>query len=256
MTFLTICGSDHLSQFRSILDDPDASPNDRFVALDLLRNSQIAAEGILPMCQDTGTAIVIGKKGRRVWTQGGDEHALAEGIAKHMLRIISVFLNSRLFPCSRKKTLNPTLPAQIDLYHTDGNEYHFLFMAKGGGSANKTFLHQGTPSLLKEDLLLEYLDERIAALELLPVRLITCYCYWWNFGRGQSQDRQACHLQVTWTVFRPRVTKKGMPFVVRKWRKKFSSSRKNVGSELSSVENTFASTLGLSVCRGMERVCQ
>jgi fumarate hydratase, class I len=156
--------TDHLKKLRLILDDPEASPNDRFVALDLLRNSQIAAEGILPMCQDTGTAIVLAKKGRCVWTSGGDEDALAKGIentyATDNLRF------SQLSPLSmfEEKNTRSNLPAQIDLFQTEGDEYHFLFVAKGGGSANKTFLHQGTPSLLKEDLLLEYLDERIAAL--------------------------------------------------------------------------------------------
>ena len=156
--------TDHLRQLRSILDDPGASPNDRFVALDLLRNSQISAEGILPMCQDTGTAIVLAKKGRLVWTQGGDEAALAEGIARRYASDNLRF--SQLAPLSmfKEKNTRSNLPAQIDLHQTDGDEYHFLFMAKGGGSANKTFLHQGTPSLLKEDLLIEYLDERIAAL--------------------------------------------------------------------------------------------
>ena len=116
------------------------------------------------MCQDTGTAIVIGKKGRLVWTDGRDEKALSEGIettySSDNLRF------SQLAPINmfEEKNTRTNLPAQIDLYHTNGEDYHFLFMAKGGGSANKTFLHQGTPSLLKEDLLLEYLDERIAAL--------------------------------------------------------------------------------------------
>ena len=156
--------SGHLQQLQSILRDADASSNDRFVALDLLRNSQIAAEGILPMCQDTGTAIVLGKKGRLVWTDGGDEHALSKGIASTYASDNLRF--SQLAPLSMfdEKNTKSNLPAQIDLMHTDGDEYNFLFMAKGGGSANKTFLHQGTPSLLKEDLLLEYLDERIAAL--------------------------------------------------------------------------------------------
>ncbi len=154
----------HLGQLREILEDPEASDNDRFVALDLLRNSQIAAEGILPMCQDTGTAIVLAKKGRGVWTPGGDELALSKGIestyASDNLRF------SQLAPLAmfEERNTRSNLPAQIDLMQTDGDEYHFLFMAKGGGSANKTFLHQGTPSLLKEELLLEYLDERIAAL--------------------------------------------------------------------------------------------
>ena len=156
--------SEHLTQLQSILQDSEASSNDRFVALDLLRNSQIAAEGILPMCQDTGTAIVLGKKGRLVWTNGGDDNALSEGIASTYASDNLRF--SQLAPLSmfEEKNTKSNLPAQIDLLHTDGDEYNFLFMAKGGGSANKTFLHQGTPSLLKEDLLLEYLDERIAAL--------------------------------------------------------------------------------------------
>jgi fumarate hydratase, class I len=156
--------SGHLEQLRKILDDPEASPNDRFVALDLLRNSQIAAEGILPMCQDTGTAIILAKKGRCVWTQGGDESALSKGIEKTYASDNLRF--SQLAPIGmfEEKNTRSNLPAQVDILHTDGNEYHFLFMAKGGGSANKTFLHQGTPSLLKEELLLEYLDERIAAL--------------------------------------------------------------------------------------------
>ena len=154
----------HLGQLCKILDDPGASPNDRFVALDLLRNSQIAAEGILPMCQDTGTAIILAKKGRCVWTQGGDESVLSNGIEKTYASDNLRF--SQLAPIGmfEEKNTRSNLPAQVDILHTDGNEYHFLFMAKGGGSANKTFLHQGTPSLLKEELLLEYLDERIAAL--------------------------------------------------------------------------------------------
>lgn len=156
--------SGHLQQLRDILEDPDASSNDRFVALDLLRNSQIAAEGILPMCQDTGTAIIMAKKGSSVWTPGGDVEWLSKGIEKTYATDNLRF--SQLAPLGmfEEKNTRSNLPAQIDLYHTDGNEYQFLFIAKGGGSANKTFLHQGTPSLLKEDLLLEYLDERIAAL--------------------------------------------------------------------------------------------
>ena len=154
----------HLEQLCKILEDPDASANDRFVALDLLRNSQIAAEGILPMCQDTGTAIILAKKGRGVWTKGGDEAALSKGIEQTYATDNLRF--SQLAPLGmfEEKNTRSNLPAQVDLMHTEGNEYQFLFMAKGGGSANKTFLHQGTPSLLKEELLLEYLDEHIAAL--------------------------------------------------------------------------------------------
>ena len=155
----------HLAQLQGILADNEASANDKFVALDLLRNSQISAEGILPMCQDTGTAIVIGKKGKCVWTtNGNDFDALSRGIETTYKTDNLRF--SQLAPIEMFEEVNTksNLPAQIDLHHTEGNEYNFLFIAKGGGSANKTFLHQGTPSLLKEELLLEYLDERIAAL--------------------------------------------------------------------------------------------
>ena len=156
--------SSHLEQLESILKDPESSSNDRFVALDLLRNAQIAAEGILPMCQDTGTAIVLGKKGRCVWTDGSDQKALSTGIESTYKSDNLRF--SQLAPIGMfdEKNTRSNLPAQIDLYQINGDEYKFLFIAKGGGSANKTFLHQGTPSLLKEELLLEYLDERIAAL--------------------------------------------------------------------------------------------
>ena len=157
----------HLAQLRAILDDPEASDNDRFVALDLLRNAQISAEGVLPMCQDTGTAIVMGKKGRRVWTTGGDhadETAISAGVKLTYENDNLRF--SQLAPLGMfdEKNTGCNLPAQIDLLHTGGDEYQFLFMAKGGGSANKTYLHQGVPSLLREDLLLEYLEPRIAAL--------------------------------------------------------------------------------------------
>ena len=154
----------HLAQLRQILDDPEASPNDRFVALDLLKNAQISANGVLPMCQDTGTAIVMGKKGQQVWTGGGDEEALSRGVfrtyADDNLRF------SQLAPrtmCEETNT-KTNLPAQIDLYATSGMSYDFLFMAKGGGSANKTFLVQSTPSMLREDLLLEVLRENIGKL--------------------------------------------------------------------------------------------
>jgi fumarate hydratase class I len=154
----------HLAQLRAILDDPEASANDRFVALDLLRNAAIAAEGVLPMCQDTGTAIVMGWKGQRVWTGGGDEAALARGVERTYAEANLRY--SQLAPlgmCEEKNT-GSNLPAQVDLYADDGDEYRFLFLAKGGGSANKTFLHQATPALLREDLLLKFLEEKIPEL--------------------------------------------------------------------------------------------
>ncbi|HVV43469.1 MAG TPA: fumarate hydratase, partial [Nitrobacter sp.] len=127
----------HLKQLRNILDDKDASPNDKFVALDFLKNANIAAGGVLPMCQDTGTAIVMGKKGRLIFTDGSDESALAEGIRdayEHKnLRY------SQLSPVSmfEEKNTATNLPAQIEIYAEGEDAYKFLFMAKGGGSANK-----------------------------------------------------------------------------------------------------------------------
>ncbi|MDF1749421.1 MAG: fumarate hydratase, partial [Alphaproteobacteria bacterium] len=138
----------HLEQLAKILDDPEASDNDRFVAYDLLKNANIAAGGVLPMCQDTGTAIVMGKKGRRIWTNGEDTSALSKGVLDaynhNNLRYSQV---SPISMFEEKNTRN-NLPGQIELY-AEGTEdaYKFLFVAKGGGSANKTFLFQGTPSL-------------------------------------------------------------------------------------------------------------
>jgi fumarate hydratase, class I len=154
----------HLKQLRTILDDPEATANDRFVAYDLLKNANIAAGGILPMCQDTGTAIVMGKKGRLIWTDGGDEGALAEGIRDAYLKRNLRY--SQLAPLSMFEERNTTsnLPAQIDLYAEGTDAYKFLFVAKGGGSANKTFLFQGTPSLLSRDRMMAFLREKILTL--------------------------------------------------------------------------------------------
>ncbi|MEQ9491875.1 MAG: fumarate hydratase [Alphaproteobacteria bacterium] len=154
----------HLEQLRKILDDPEASPNDRFVAFDLLKNANIAAGGVLPMCQDTGTAIVMGKKGRRIWTDGSDADALGKGVLDaydhNNLRY------SQVSPISMFEETNTrnNLPAQIDLYAEGEDAYKFLFVAKGGGSANKTFLFQATPSLLERERLLAFLDEKIKTL--------------------------------------------------------------------------------------------
>jgi fumarate hydratase, class I len=154
----------HLQQLRNILDDPEASDNDRFVAFDLLKNANIAAGKVLPMCQDTGTAIVMGKKGQRVWTGGGDEAALALGIRRTYTETNLRY--SQQAPLGMFKEINTgdNLPAQIDLYATEGDEYKFLFIAKGGGSANKTFLFQQTPAVLNRDALLKFLDEKIGTL--------------------------------------------------------------------------------------------
>jgi fumarate hydratase class I len=138
----------HLQQVAAILDDPEASANDRYVALTLLKNAEIAAQGILPFCQDTGTAIIMGKKGQQVWTGANDAEWLSRGVydcyTKENLRY------SQTAPLDMWNEVNTgtNLPAQIDLYATEGAKYEFLFVAKGGGSANKTFLFQETKALL------------------------------------------------------------------------------------------------------------
>ncbi len=154
----------HLKQLASILDDPEASDNDRFVAADLLKNANIAAGGVLPMCQDTGTAIVMGKKGQNVWTGADDEAAIAKGVRKTYAEANLRY--SQLAPLDMYKEVNTgdNLPAQIDLYATKGSAYKFLFMAKGGGSANKTFLYQQTKALLNPEALMNFLDAQIRTL--------------------------------------------------------------------------------------------
>ena len=154
----------HLQQLRNILDDAEASANDRFVSLELLKNANIAAGGILPGCQDTGTAIVMGKKGQYVITGGGDEAAIARGVydtyQTSNLRYSQV---APLDMCEEKNTGN-NLPAQIEIYATDDDEYHFLFMAKGGGSANKSLLFQETKALLNPKSLAAFLDQKLRSL--------------------------------------------------------------------------------------------
>jgi fumarate hydratase, class I len=155
----------HLTQLRSIIDDPTASPNDRFVALDLLRNANIAAGGVLPMCQDTGTAIVLGKRGRHVLTDGRDEEAIARGVHQAYTRLNLRY--SQLAPLSMwdEKNTGTNLPAQIELYAEDPDghpdAYKFLFMAKGGGSANKSYLYQETKALLNPARMMAFLDEKL-----------------------------------------------------------------------------------------------
>src|SRR5947208_32655 len=158
----------HLAQLRKILDDPEASANDKFVAFDFLKNANIAAGGVLPMCQDTGTAIIMGKKGRLVFTDGSDEGALSEGARDSYLKRNLRY--SQLAPISmfEEKNTKSNMPAQVEIYaegageHED--EYKFLFIAKGGGSANKSFLFQATPSILTHDRMIAFLKEKILTL--------------------------------------------------------------------------------------------
>ncbi len=154
----------HLKQLRSILDDPEASPNDRFVALELMKNANIAAGGILPMCQDTGTAIVMGKKGQNVWVDGDDALAISEGVAEAYTKLNLRY--SQLSPSSlfEEKNTGNNLPAQLDLFAVPGDSYKFMFMAKGGGSANKSFLFQKTKAVLNPAGMKKFLEEEISAL--------------------------------------------------------------------------------------------
>ena len=156
--------SGHLAQLRAILDDPEASDNDRFVALDLLRNAAVAAGGVLPMCQDTGTAIVKAKKGQWVLTGGGDERAIARGIQDTY--VTSNLRYSQLAPITmyEERNTGTNLPAEIKVSAVDGDSYKFLFMAKGGGSANKSFLYQETKALLNEATLIPWVFDKMQSL--------------------------------------------------------------------------------------------
>ncbi len=154
----------HLQQLRHVYDDKDASENDRFVALEMLKNANIAAGKILPMCQDTGTAIIMGKKGEGVITGGGDAEALSKGVYRAYVE--SNLRYSQMAPLDMYKEVNTktNLPAQIDLYATEGDEYEFLFIAKGGGSANKSFLYQETRAILNPASLMKFIEEKMKSL--------------------------------------------------------------------------------------------
>jgi fumarate hydratase class I len=154
----------HLASLKKIVEDSEASDNDKFVAYDFLKNANIAAGGVLPMCQDTGTAIIMGKKGRLVFTEGEDEGALAEGARDAYLK--KNLRYSQVAPLSmfeEKNTAN-NMPAQVEIYAEGEDEYKFLFVAKGGGSANKSFLFQATPSILTRERMLAFLKEKVLTL--------------------------------------------------------------------------------------------
>lgn len=158
----------HLQQLANILDDPEASNNDKFVALDLLKNANIAAGGVLPMCQDTGTAIIMGKRGQHVLTAGRDEEALSRGVYDAYTRLNLRYSQMAPVTTWEERNTGSNLPAQVELYAdtTPGHEgtYKFLFMAKGGGSANKSFLYQETKAILNEAAMMRFLDEKLRGL--------------------------------------------------------------------------------------------
>lgn len=160
--------TDHLTQLASILDDPEASNNDKFVALDLLKNANIAAAGVLPMCQDTGTAIVMGKRGQHVLTPGDDEKSIARGVYDAYTRLNLRYSQNAPITMWDEKNTGNNLPAQIELYADTAagheNSYKFLFMAKGGGSANKSYLYQETKAILNPDSMMQFLEAKIRSL--------------------------------------------------------------------------------------------
>ena len=154
----------HLSQLRSILGDPEASPNDRYVARDLLKNACVAAGGVLPMCQDTGTAIVMAKRGHTVLTDGRDEEHIARGVYDAYTKLNLRYSQMAPLTMWEERNTGSNLPAQIEVYAAPGDAYKFLFMAKGGGSANKSFLYQQTKAVLNPDRMLAFLEEKIRSL--------------------------------------------------------------------------------------------
>jgi len=156
--------TEHIKQVAEILNDDDASDNDKYVALTMLRNAEVSAKGELPFCQDTGTATVVAKKGQHVWTGGGDEKALSKGVYDTYTGENLRYSQTIPLDMYTEKNSGTNLPAQIDIYATDGDEYNFLFVAKGGGSGNKTALFQKTKALLNPDKLEEFLVEKLKSL--------------------------------------------------------------------------------------------
>jgi fumarate hydratase class I len=154
----------HLASLKHIVEDPEATGNDRFVAYDLLKNANIAAGGVLPMCQDTGTAIIMGKKGRFIWTDGEDEAALAEGARDAYLKKNLRYSQLAAVSMFEETNTKSNMPAQVEIYAEGEDAYKFLFIAKGGGSANKAFLFQATPSILTHDRMVAFLKEKILTL--------------------------------------------------------------------------------------------
>lgn len=155
---------EHQKQVAKILSDPEASENDKYVALTFLRNAEVSAKGKLPFCQDTGTAIIVGKKGQQVWTEDCDEEALSKGVYKTYTEENLRYSQNVPLDMYNEKNTGCNLPAQIDLYAVQGAEYKFLCIAKGGGSANKTYLFQETKALLNPDTLVPYLVEKMKTL--------------------------------------------------------------------------------------------
>ncbi|MFC1867146.1 fumarate hydratase, partial [Thermodesulfobacteriota bacterium] len=156
--------SSHLRKMAGILQDPEASENDKYVALEMLKNAVISAEGVFPMCQDTGTAIVIGKKGQQLWTGFSEEEALSRGIFNAYRKNNLRYSQNAPITMYDEKNTGCNLPAQIDLYAAQGDSYAFLFIAKGGGSSNKTYLYQETKAVLNPGTLIDFMADKIKGI--------------------------------------------------------------------------------------------
>ena len=154
----------HLDQTAEILKDPEASGNDKYVALELIKNAVISAEGVFPMCQDTGTAVIIAKKGQKVWTGYSDEEALSKGVFNAYRKNNLRYSQNAPLTMYEEKNTSCNLPAQVDIYATQGDAYRFLFIAKGGGSSNKTYLYQETKAVLNPDVLVNYMVDKMKTL--------------------------------------------------------------------------------------------
>ena len=182
----------HLASLGHILEDPEASDNDRFVALELLKNACIAAGGVLPSCQDTGTALIKGKKGQFVFTGGGDEAAIARGVYDTYLSANLRYSQMAALDMYEERNTGTNLPAEIDIAAVDGSTYSLLFMAKGGGSANKSYLYQETKALLTPTRLVSWIDEKIRTLGTAacpPYHL--AIVVGGHLGRAHHEDGQA-----------------------------------------------------------------
>jgi fumarate hydratase class I len=245
----------HLAQLRTILEDKEASDNDRFVALEFLKNANIAAGGVLPMCQDTGTAVIMGKKGQSVWTQGNDEAAIAEGVLKtYLARNLRYSQVSALSMYDEVNTGN-NLPAQIEIYATPGSDYKFLFIAKGGGSANKSFLFQQTPAVLNSGKLLPFLDGAIRGIG-------TAACPPYHLAvviGGTSAELTLKTVKLASCRYLdtlPREgTKFGTAFRDTEMEQEILELTRKTASGHSSVGSISVTMFAWSGCRGMERRC-
>lgn len=234
----------HLEQLRHILEDPEASDNDKFVAYTMLLNQTVAAEGELPTCQDTGTAICIGKKGENVFTGADDAECIARGAYEAYKERNLRYSQVVPFTMTEEKNSGTNLPAQIDLYADKGNEYKFLFITKGGGSANKTFLYQQTKALLNEKSLLEFSARNSWISAPRPARPTT----WPSASAARRPKcvwRPSRRLrQVTSTSCPPRVTKEDAASATWSGNRKSSRSAGRAVSAPSSAANTSYTTCG------------